>query len=173
MSFIDLVKSRYSCRKFLAQAVEREKLQMVLESGHLAPTALNHQPVKIFVIQSEEALAKLRGVTRMAYNAPAVLMVCYDREQCYRARNYNDDHECGDLDASIVATTMMMQATELGLATLFARGFNAVEIARTFELPENWKVSCLLDLGYADPNEGGPSPRHSVRKSMPEFAEEL
>ena len=66
MSFIDLVKSRYSCRKFLAQAVEREKLQMVLESGRLAPTALNHQPVKIFVIQSEEALAKLRGVTRMA-----------------------------------------------------------------------------------------------------------
>ena len=173
MEFMDLVKARYSCRKFSDRAVETEKLNAVLEAGRLAPTAMNHQPLKIFVLKSAEALAKIRGITRMAYNAPVVLMVCYDKDLCYRALNYNDDHECGDMDASIVATTMMMQATELGLNTLWARGFNAVEIARGFELPANLKVSCLLDVGYADPAEGGPSPRHPVRKEMGELVEEL
>ena len=173
MDFNALVKARYSCRKFLEKTVEEEKLQQVLEAGRLAPTAMNHQPLKIFVLKSAEALAKIRGITRMAYNAPVVLMVCYDKDLCYRALNYNDEHECGDMDASIVATTMMMQATELGLNTLWARGFNAVEIARGFELPANLKVSCLLDVGYADPVQGGPSPRHEVRKPMADFAQEI
>lgn len=173
MEFMDLVKSRYSCRKFSDRVVETEKLNAVLEAGRLAPTAMNHQPFKVFVLKSPEALAKIRGITRMAYNAPVVLMICYDKDQCYRALSYNDEHECGDMDASIVATTMMMEATAQGLNTLWARGFNAVEIARGFELPANLKVSCLLDVGYADPTEGGPSPRHPVRKEMSELVQEL
>lgn len=173
MSFLDLVKERYSCRKFAETPVEQSKLDAILEAARLSPTALNHQPIKIYVLKSPEALAKIRGITRMAYNAPVVLMVCYDCTLSYRARNYNDDHDCGDMDASIVTTTMMMQATELGLNTLWARGFNAVEIARGFELSENLKVSCLLDVGYADPEEGGPSPRHRVRKDLSEIVEEL
>ncbi|MCQ2107042.1 MAG: nitroreductase family protein, partial [Fibrobacter sp.] len=72
MEFMDLVKSRYSCRKFSDRAVEAEKLNAVLEAGRLAPTAMNHQPLKIFVLKSAEALAKIRGITRMAYNAPVV-----------------------------------------------------------------------------------------------------
>lgn len=173
MEFLDLVKNRYSCRKFCDKNVEEEKLLQILEAGRLAPTAMNHQPLKIFVVKSAQSLEKLRGITRMAYNAPVVLMVCYDKDLCYRALNYNDEHECGDMDASIVTTTMMMQATELGLNTLWARGFNAVEIARAFELPENLKLSCLLDIGYADPADGGPSPRHSVRKGMDELVSEI
>ena len=173
MSFIDLVKSRYSCRAFDARPVESEKLQQILEAGRLAPTAKNGQPIKIFVLKSTEALEKLRGITRMAYNAPVVLMVCYDETQSYRASNYNDDHDCGDMDASIVTTTMMMEATDLGLNTLWARGFNASCIESAFNLPENLKLVCLLDVGYADAELGGPSPRHSERKEMSEIVEEL
>lgn len=173
MAFLDLVKERFSCRKFCEKPVEQEKLQQILEAARLAPTAVNRQPVKIFVLKSAEALAKIRGITRMTYNAPVVLMVCYDSTLSYRPRNYNDDHDCGDMDASIVTTTMMMQATELGLNTLWARGFNALEVARGFELSENLKVSCLLDVGYADSADGGPSPRHFVRKSMDEIVQEL
>ena len=42
MSFLDLAKKRYSCRKLSAQPVEEEKLQKILEAGNLAPTA--HRP---------------------------------------------------------------------------------------------------------------------------------
>ena len=173
MSFIDLAKNRYSCRAFTAQAVEPEKLAQVLEAGRLSPTAVNGQPVFVKVLKSEESLAKLRSITRMAYNAPVVIMVCYDENKVYSPVTYHDDFKSGIMDSSIVTTSMMMQATDLGLATLWARGFNASEIEKAFDFPANIKLACFLDVGYADPENGGPSPRHPVRKPMGEFVEEL
>ena len=171
---MDLAKNRYSCRAFTAQAVELEKLAQVLEAGRLSPTAINAQPVTVKVIKSPEALEKIRSITRMAYNAPVVLMVCYDEPKCYTAEKYNDNFNSGVMDASIVTTSMMMEATDLCLATLWARGFNASEIEKAFGFPNNLKLACLLDVGYADSeNGGGPSPRHPVRKTLDEFAESL
>ena len=59
-------------------------------------------------------------------------MVCYDEPKCYTAEKYNDNFNSGVMDASIVTTSMMMQATDLGLATLWARGFNASYIESAF-----------------------------------------
>ena len=173
MSFIDLAKNRFSCRAFTDRAVEPEKLAQVLEAGRVSPTAVNGQPVFVKVIKSPEMLKKIRGLTRMAYNAPVVLMVCYDDNKVYTPVTYLDDFKSGIMDSSIVTTSMMMQATDLGLATLWARGFNASHIEHEFGFEPNIKLACLLDIGYADPENGGPSPRHSVRKPMEEFAEEM
>ncbi len=173
MSFIELAKNRYSCRSFSGRAVEREKIESVLEAGRIAPTATNSQPVRVRVLETPEAVEKIRGLTRMAYNAPIVLMVSYDRAKSYRASKYGDDHDCGSEDASIVTTHMMLEATDLGLNTLWARGFNAETIEKAFGFSEDEKLVCLLDLGYADPQHGKPSPKHSVRKSLAEFASTL
>ena len=173
MQFAELAKNRFSCRAFTDRAVEPEKLAQVLEAGRIAPTAVNGQPVFVKVIKSPEMLKKIRGLTRMAYNAPVVLMVCYDDNKVYTPVTYLDDFKSGIMDSSIVTTSMMMQATDLGLATLWARGFNASHIEHEFDFEPNIKLACLLDIGYADPENGGPSPRHSVRKPMEEFAEEM
>ena len=173
MSFIDLAKNRYSCRKYNGESVSSEKLQAVLEAGRISPTAINAQPIVVKILKSEESLAKIRGITRMAYDDSVVVMVCYDLYKCYRGGKDGDDFNSGVMDASIVTTSMMMQATDLGLATLWARGFNAAEIEKAFDFPANLKLACLLDIGYADPEEGGPSPRHPVRKTMAEFAQEI
>ena len=173
MSFIDLAKSRYSCRAFAAKPVESEKLNQVLEAGRLAPTATNAQPVSVLVLKSAEALDKRRALTRMAYNAPVVLLVCYDTSVSWKATNYNDAFDAGDMDASIVATHMMLAAKDIGLDTLWARAFNADDVAKAFGLPETTHVACILDVGYADPEKGGPSPRHPVRKNLADFAREL
>lgn len=127
MSFMDLAKSRYSCRKFSDKAVESDKLALVLEAGRIAPTATNAQPVHVIALKSAESIAKIRSLTRMAYDAPVVLMICYDSRESYKAVKH-DGYECGDMDASIVTTTMMMEATDLGLATLWARGFSAADL---------------------------------------------
>lgn len=173
MSFIDLAKSRYSCRAYAKKPVEPEKLNQILEAGRVAPTATNAQPVRVLVLKSESALNKLRALTRMAYDAPVVLLVCYDTAISWKALNYNDSFDAGDMDASIVATHMMLAAKDMGLDTLWARAFNASDVAKAFDLSETVHVACILDVGYADSEKGVSSPRHSVRKSMDEFAEEL
>ena len=59
-TFLELAKERYSVRKFTNQPVEQEKLDMILEAGNIASTAWNYQPQRIYVLRSEDAVAKAR-----------------------------------------------------------------------------------------------------------------
>ena len=43
MEFKEVVKNRYSCKKYSDRQVETEKLKAILEAGRLAPTAKNLQ----------------------------------------------------------------------------------------------------------------------------------
>ena len=54
MAFSDLVKQRYSVRKYDSRPIEAEKLAAILESGRLAPTGVNYQPQRILVVQGED-----------------------------------------------------------------------------------------------------------------------
>ena len=75
MDFHELAKERYSCRKFSGQAVEKDKLDKIIEAAIAAPTAKNLQPWKIWVLQSDEAMEKVRSVTACHFGAPVVLAV--------------------------------------------------------------------------------------------------
>ena len=87
--FLKLAAARYSVRKFRPDPVEPEKLDLILRAGNLAPTACNLQPQRILVLSSEESLDKLRRCTRCHFNAPAALLVCYHREECWK-REYDE-----------------------------------------------------------------------------------
>lgn len=172
-------KERYSVRKFSDKKVEDEKLEKILQAGRLAPTAKNSQSQRIFVLKSPDAIKKINAATPMAFNAPVVLMVCYDTAESYK--NINDTaytyypgghYDGGEVDAAIVTSAMMFQATELGLGTLWARGYDAAAIVKAFDLPENLHLVCLLDVGYPAP-DAEPSPRHSDRKPLSETVQYL
>ncbi|MBQ2312266.1 MAG: nitroreductase family protein, partial [Firmicutes bacterium] len=72
MTFLDLAQSRYSVRKYSDKPVEKEKLEQILKAAQAAPTACNYQPWRVSVLQSPEAIAKVRSLTRYAFNAPVV-----------------------------------------------------------------------------------------------------
>ena len=81
MDFLELAKNRYSERYFDPRPVEREKLDRILEAGRVVPTACNYQPQRFYLIRSEEAMKKLKTVTRFHYNAPLFILVCYDARE--------------------------------------------------------------------------------------------
>ena len=172
MNFIELSKARYSVRDFSDRPVEEEKLRLILEAGRLAPTAVNSQPQRIFVLKSKESIEKIRKATRMAYNAPVVLMICYDKNSSWKAARFGESHDTGEEDASIVTTAMMMQATELGIGTLWARGYNTKDITDAFGIPDNLQLVCLLDLGYPS-DTCKPSDRHFSRVPLEDTVTEL
>lgn len=172
MEFLEMAAARYSVRDFDARPIEEEKLEKILEAGRLAPTATNAQPQRIIVLKSEEALAKIRAATRMAFNAPVVLMVCYDRTASWKATRFGDTYDAGEMDACIVTTHMMMEATELGIGSLWVRGYRTKDIMDAFELPEDTVLVCLLDLGY--PSEKcQPGPHHASRLPLETTVREL
>ena len=170
MDFMELARARYSCRHYAAKPVEDEVLRKVLEAGRLAPTAKNNQPQRIFVVQSREALDRLKAATPMLRDAPLGLVIGYDKGEAsvITMDAYYDGKYCaGTQDASIVATTMMYEAADLGLASLWIRGYDTGKVIEALDLPEDVEGVMILALGYAA--EGWePSPMHASRRPLDE-----
>lgn len=146
MDFITLAKQRHSVRQYTAQPVEPDKLDKILEAAHVAPTAANLQPVRLLVVQSAEGLAKLNKAANL-YGAPLAILVCADRDKAW-VRPF-DGKQTGDIDASILTDHMMLQATELGLGSVWICYFKPDVIRQEFALPANWEPINLLAVGYS------------------------
>ena len=166
MEYFDLIRARYSARKFdETRPVEEEKLQQILAAGACAPTAKNQQPQKIYVLKSPEAIQKIRGITRCAFNAPVVLLICGDREIGWT--NPFNNRNSTEMDCSIVTTQMMLAAQELGLNTTWVCWYDTAEVKKQFALPENHEPFILMPLGYAA-EDCVPSAMHASRKPLEE-----
>ncbi|MFP3041369.1 nitroreductase family protein [Treponema primitia] len=75
MSFKELSISRFSVRQYKNKPVEKETLNIILETGRAAPTASNKQPQRILAVTEAEGLQKIDLCTGCRYGAPAVLIV--------------------------------------------------------------------------------------------------
>ena len=168
MSFTDLAKSRYSVRKFEDKPLPDEIIDGIIAAGHLAPTACNYQPQRIYVIRSADALAKLKECTRCHFDAPCALLVCYDKDRCW-TRKY-DGATSGDIDASIVTTHMMLKASELGIGSTWVMHFNPEKIRTAFDLPESVSPTALLVMGYPA-KDAEPFHMHSEFRPLDEIVE--
>ena len=157
MDFIEIAKKRYSVRSYQNKKVEEEKLQKILEAAHVAPTAANLQPVRLIAIKSSDGLAKI-GKGANLYGAPLAIIVCADHEKAW-VRPY-DKKKTGDIDASILTDHMMLQATELGLGSVWICYFKPDVIRREFRLPDNLEPINILAIGYSDEDAVDPE-RHS------------
>ncbi|HIV34568.1 MAG TPA: nitroreductase family protein [Candidatus Blautia intestinigallinarum] len=165
MEFSDVIKERYSCKKFDGRQIEKEQLESILEAGRLAPTAKNLQEQKIYVVQSEEGLAKIDRVTPCRYGAPTVLIVAFDKDNVFVYPG--EKRNSGIEDATIVATHMILAAKNAGVDSCWLNRLDPDEVAREFALPENEEVLMLMDLGFAA-KDAGPLGPHGQRKALSE-----
>ncbi len=157
MDFIEIAKKRYSVRGYKDRKVEEEKLQKILEAAHVAPTAANLQPVRLIAVQSREGLAKI-GKGANLYGAPLAVIVCADHGKAW-VRPF-DKKQTTDIDASILTDHMMLQATELGLGSVWICYFKPDVISREFGLSDNLEPVNILAIGYSDEEAADPE-RHS------------
>ena len=171
MTFQELAKNRYSVRSFRNMPIKDEHMNLILEAGRVAPTACNNQPQKIYVAKSEESRAKLASVCRCTFDAPVVLVVCYDRNRDWKNK-LMPGHESGETDAAIVCTHMMLQAADLGIGSCWVGYFNAQTVAQVLGLPEHVTVSALLPMGYPA-EDAKPLPLHSQFRDFSDTIEEI
>lgn len=159
MTFAELAQARYSVRNFKDQPIQEETMQQILRAGQVAPTACNYQPQKIYIAKSKEAREKLASVCRCTFDAPVILVVCYDRERSWKSK-LMPGYTSGETDAAIVCTHMMLQAFELGVGSCWVGLFNAQQVSEILGLPENLTVTALLPMGYPA-EDAAPLPLHS------------
>ena len=81
-----------------------------------------------------------------------------------------EDYSTYEMDASIVATHMMLEATNIGVDNIWVELFDREILRKEFNIPENLIPVCLLPIGYKS-DKCPESPMHNIRKSIEEIVE--
>jgi len=169
-AFMQILESRYSCHAFTHHPVSEAKLQMILDAGRMAPSAANQQPTRIWVVKSEEALARLHQV-HPCYGAPVVLIVgCRNEEAWVRP---SDGINAAKTDAAVVLTHLMLTATDVGLANMWIWDFDPGKIREVLPETRNHGLYGLLAIGHPAVGEGKPTDLHEQRKPLEDLVIEL
>ena len=165
MEFEKLIEERYSVRSFKSEHLPREAVDKILAAAHKAPTGCNNQPQRILVLNTDEALEKLKKCTKCHFGAPTAMLVCHDTRESWK-RAY-DGALSSPVDAAIVATHMMLAAFDIGVGSCWVMHFDPTALRQTFNIPENIEPVALLVMGYPA-DDVVPNERHTVYRPQEE-----
>jgi nitroreductase len=177
MSISDTIAKRKCVRAYLDQPVGSDDVETVLEAGRWAPNA---GPFHLTVLRRAELRQRLNDATRKAmmgsnveflrtraalpgyqpmYGAPVAILVSGP------AGPYTG------VNCALAAENMVLQATELGLASCFivtpgmALGAD-VALAQEAGLPEGFAFQCAVLLGYPAATDPYSNPERERRGTV-------
>ena len=154
MNFTEIAENRQSCRKYdSTRMVEKEKLDCILMSANLSPSACNGQPYQITVCKGETAkkVAKATqglGMNKFATDAPVLIVLSempYVASAALGARVKKNDYR--SIDIGILAAYITAEATAQGLGTCILGWLEDQEIREICGL--DGAVRLVITLGYA------------------------
>ena len=166
--FLAIAQNRYSCRGFKDAPLTDRQISHILEAARTAPTAANKQPVHVWVVRSSEALEKLKGATNYIYGAPVVFMVGAKPDAAW-VRKY-DGKNGAEIDAAIVGTHIMLEASAQGLGNVWVGSFDPARIKADFPETAGYEIVALFPVGLP---AAEPGPKHEERQALEDFATEI
>ena len=158
-NFLEIIRTRRSCRSYKPEQITDDQLNLVLEAGTYAPTSRGLQSPFIVAVQNKELLnrlakmnAEVMGVTTNPYyDAPTYILVFVP-----------EDAPNGVQDASLVLENMMLAAHAQGLGSCWIHREREMfateggkELMAQWGLPEGLVGIGALSVGYP---AGEPSP---------------
>ena len=103
MNFLELSAKRYSCRNYTDEIVTDEDLAYILECARIAPSAVNLQPWRFYVIRNQELREQVLSCYKRDWIAKApVYIVCTIRHDEEWVRRM-DGKAHGNIDIAIAA----------------------------------------------------------------------
>ncbi len=162
MDVAEAIRTRYSCRNYQDKAIEKEKLDIILEAARQAPSAKNLQDWRLVVVTDKETRKRLAvAANNQAFiaDAGAVIIACTVSDHVMRC-----GQAVGPIDVSIALEHICLQATELGLATCWIGSFYSDKVKPIVGIPQAVTIIELMALGYpADtPKEHRREPMASI-----------
>ena len=138
-------------------------MDYIKECVRLAPSAVNRQPWRFLVIDSEPMLSQVKACYAREWiqNVP-VIVVCLKNEQEAWTRSF-DGHNHADVDIAIATEHLCLAATEQGLGNCWVCNFDIEKLMATGLIPEGYTPSVLVPLGLP-----ADEPRPKTRKPIDE-----
>jgi nitroreductase len=143
MSFLDLIFSRRSIRRYQSKEIPEEALRQILEAGRQAPSSGNMQAIRFVVVKAADKKNEL-STGRFAYfvkDAPVIVVGCASRE-------YVLAEKWSAVDAVIAMENMVIAAWSIGVGSCWIGSFDEENVKMLLKIPAEWKVVALLTFGY-------------------------
>lgn len=175
MSFEELVQKRQSVRRYQNKPVEREKIDKLIHSVHLAPSACNSQPWKLIIVDEPElknevakaTFSKTIPINRFAPEAPVIAVLVIEKAKTIaQIGGFIKNQEYPQYDIGIAAAHFCLQAEELGLGTCLIGWFDEKKIQHLLHIPKKRKIGLLITLGY-------PPEDYKLRKKFRKPTDEI
>ena len=154
MNFTVIAENRYSCRSYdPKREVEQEKLDTILYSARLSPSACNGQPYHITVCRGNSAkqIAKAVqgvGINKFADQAPIMLVISekpYVKTAAIGAKLKKNDYR--SIDIGILSAYITAEAAAQGLGSCIMGWLDSDEIKKICKL--DGTVRLVISLGYS------------------------
>jgi nitroreductase len=143
MQLLEVIKNRYSCRKFLDRSIPKELIEKLIDAGRFAPTARNIQPWEFIVITDKENLKKIGAIT--SPNGSFIKdCACCIAVFCQDTKYYLED-------GCAATENILLTAYDLGLGSCWVAGDKkpyVEEIRKLLSVPDNFRLVSLIALGY-------------------------
>ena len=168
MEFSEVILRRHSIRAFTSQPVEPEKLQKILETANLAPSAGNLQAYEIYVVTSpkkRDGLSCAALAQEYISAAPVALVFCTHPELTEGRYTERGTRLYTVQDATIACAFAMLAATDLGLGTVWVGTFDEKVVRLILGAPDTQVPVVILAIGYP-----GEFPDQHPRRPLEQIA---
>lgn len=184
---MDIIKERHSIRKYTDQQISREDLEKILEAGNYAPNAGGGQRSMMVAVHNKALTAKIGKMNLSKFNRSKLAGTYVSKEQpsvIDDSSIKNGFYDAPTLicifcqsnflfktaDAFCMAENMILQATELGIAScIISRGEETFEseegqkLLKEWKVPENYSCQAFVILGYINGKQPESKPRREGR----------
>ena len=161
MTLNEIITQRTSVRKFEPQRPSTDTLLQIWEAARQAPSAVNKQPWRFVVINTEEKLSEIQKAYNREWfqSAPVVIAVVGNHNESWH-RADGKDH-C-DIDVAIATEHIALKATELGLGTCWVCNFDVAIANKVLGTSQGEEVCVLVPIGY--PSADAPIKTHQRKE---------
>ena len=153
---VETIMSRRSIRKYKPEAIEREKMQAIVECGINAPNGMNKQSWEIRVVDNPEFINGLDEAfkkedpkvefKKMFYNAPTVVFIAND-----------PTYDMSRIDCGLLGENMILSAWSMGIGSCclggpvrFMKSPVAAEYMKKLDFSEGYELLYAIAFGYPD-----------------------
>jgi nitroreductase len=136
------IKTRRAVREYNDREVSEEDIEEIIKAGQFAPTARHNQAVEFIVVRGQETKETIFNIVGQEFvkQAKVLIIPAIDATKTM----------CPVQDLSVASENMFLQATALGLGTVWKNLMPEwqIKIKELLGIPENYQIINLIPVGY-------------------------
>ncbi len=149
---IEAIKNRKSVRHYSKREVPLEDMYEVLDAGRVAPSAGNMQDRMFILVTEDKIKEKIAEACDQAFvkTAPVIVVVIVDTKLAKERYNKRGEELYAVCDAAATMENMLIQATDMGIASCWVGAFNDNHLRATLDIPKEFRPVGLVTMGYEE-----------------------